>query len=114
MKIDYVLDRPVVNHYLVRERDRRRLLELALVGFAILLVGSGLLAYTWVHLELLRLGYSIEELGSQLEALEQEERRLELEAAVLTNPQRVRDRALEELAMRPPRPDQLVFEEELQ
>ena len=46
--------RPVVNTYLVRERDRRRLRELALVLLVVLCLGGGLLAYTWIHLEVTR------------------------------------------------------------
>ncbi len=54
MRNAYAVRRPVANAYLVRERDRRRLRELAVVLLVVLSLGGGLLAYTWIHLEVLR------------------------------------------------------------
>ena len=55
----YAVRRPVVNSYLVRERDRRRLRELGLVLLLVLTLGGGLLGYTWIHLEVLRTGFRV-------------------------------------------------------
>lgn len=109
MRGEYVIRRPVANEYLVRERDRRRLRELALVALLVLPLALGLLADIWIHLEVIHTGYRLNELEAELARLEQQERRLRLEASYLASPQRVEQRATEELGMVMPRPEQLVF-----
>jgi cell division protein FtsL len=113
VKNAYANRRPVVNAYLVRERDRRRFRELMAVALVILPVASGLLAYTWIHLEVMRIGYRIDRLERELEELNQLERQLRLEAAYLASPQRVAARAVHELGMRRPRVEQVVVLEEV-
>ncbi|HEX5760307.1 MAG TPA: cell division protein FtsL [Thermoanaerobaculia bacterium] len=113
MKTAYAVRRPVRNSYLVRERDRRRVRELAVVLLAVGCLGGGLLAYTWIHAELLRAGYRIDELERRREELERLERQLLLEASYLASPQRVERRAVEELRMQPPAIEQVLFWEEL-
>ena len=113
MRSAYAFRRPVANTYLVRERDRRRQRELAVVLLSVLCLGGGLLAYTWIHLEVLRTGYRIEALERELTELTQTERQLRLEAAYLASPSRVEQRAVRELAMQSPALEQMVFWEEL-
>lgn len=113
MRNAYAVRRPVVNTYLVRERDRRRLRELALVLLAGISLGGGLLGYTWIHLEVVRTGYRIDELERQLVDLTRSERQLRLESSYLANPHQVERRATEELGMQAPTLDQVVFWEEL-
>src|SRR4029077_18469813 len=72
----YAFTLPVTNTYLVRERDRRRVRELALVLLVVLCLGGGLLAYTWIHLEVTRTGYRIDKLEHELAARTREERQL--------------------------------------
>lgn len=109
----YAFHRPVDNSYLVRERDRRRWRELALLMVALVPLGLGLLAYTWVHLEVLDTGYRIGALERQLEELTRHERQLRLEAAYLASPRQLEERAGGELGMAEPELDQMVFWEEL-
>ena len=113
MKTPYAVRRAVTNSYLVRERDRRRLHELATVLLAVGCLGGGLLAYTWVHSEQLRAGYRIDELERRSEDLERLERQLLLEASYLASPQRIERRATAELGMRPLAVEQVLFWEEL-
>ena len=101
------------NTYLVRERDRRRLRELAVVLLIVVSLGGGLLAYTWIHLEVLSTGYRIVELERRERQLAQEERRWRLEAAYLASPQEVERRAVSELGLGEPTLTQVVFWEEL-
>jgi cell division protein FtsL len=108
----YAFHRPVANSYLVRERDRRLARELALVLLVVLLLGGGLLAYTWIHLEALRTGYRIDLLERQLRDLAQVERQLQLEASYLASPQRIEERAVRELGMQQPVLEQVVFWDE--
>lgn len=98
----YAYRRPVENAVLVRERDRQLVHELAGLLVAIVVVGGGLLAYTWVHVEMLRAGYRIDELERELGSRLEEERRARLEVARAIHPARVEERARQELGMRPP------------
>lgn len=110
----YAFHRPVDNSYLVRERDRRRLRDLALLVAALLPLGLGLLGYTWVHLEVLDTGYRIGELERQREELTRRERQLRLEAAYLSSPRLIEERATAELGMVAPALERTVFWEELE
>lgn len=114
MTSTYAFRRPVRNTYLVRERDRRLARELALVMLVVVLLGGGLLAYTWIHLEALRTGYRIDGLERQLRELSQVERQLQLEASYLASPQRIEERAVRELGMQQPALEQVVFWEEME
>ncbi len=108
----YAVRRPVLNSYLVRQRDRKRRRELALVLMATLPVALGLLGYVWVNLELLDIGYEIHRLEGTLGAEEQLQRKLLMEAAYLASPQRIEARASQELGMVPVSHEQLVFLQE--
>ena len=77
------------------------------------LAGCGLLAYTWMHVEILRSGYAATELERRLERLMEEERRHRLELSRATRPGHVEVRAREELGMAPPTLDQTLFLEEV-
>ena len=77
-------------------------------------LGGSLLAYTWIHLEVMRTGYRIDRLERGLTDLEREERELRLQAAHLGSPGMVESRAVSELGMQPPSLEQVVFWEELQ
>lgn len=107
MKSPYIVRRPVENTFLVRQRDRRRLWELASVVMAVLLVAGGLLAYTSIHVEILRRGYSVDDLERELHRLELEERYRKLEIAQKSHPRRVEERA-GRLEMEMPRPEQTL------
>lgn len=114
MRSAYAVRRPVVNAFLVRERDRRRLRDLAWVLMAVAPLLTAMAGYTWLRLEQVRVGYRVEKLERQLRRLEQDERQLRLEAAYLASPGRVGERAAAELGMVPPTLDRLLFAEELQ
>ena len=113
MRNAYAFTRPVANTYLVRERDRRLLRELALVLLVVLCLGGGLLAYTGIHLEVTRTGYRIDKLERELDERTREERRLRLEAAYLASPTRIEQRAVAELGLQSPSLEQVIFWEEL-
>ncbi|MGH9379402.1 MAG: cell division protein FtsL [Thermoanaerobaculia bacterium] len=114
MQRTYAVHRPVVNDYLVRDRDRRRMRELLQVVAIALPVLVVLLVSVGLHSEVLATGYRTHSLERELEALSQLERRLELEAAYLASPQRVERLAAERLGLSIPSAEQIVFVEELQ
>lgn len=113
MRNAYAFTRPVANSYLVRERDRRRWRELVLVSAVVLCLGGGLLAYTWIHLEMTRTGYRIDALERELAERTREERELRLQAAYLASPSQIERRAAGELGLQAPALEQVVFWEEL-
>lgn len=113
MRSPYAIRRPVENAYLVRERDRKLARELFGVAATVLLLGLGLMAYTWIHLEITAVGYRADELEQTLHTLVQQERRLQLEAARLSHPHVIESRASGELGMQPPDLQQTVFMSEL-
>lgn len=113
MRNAYARGQRVENSYLVRERDRRRRRELVLILMAALPLGLCLLVYVWSHLQVLDAGYRIDELEHALHELNQRERRLRLEAAHLSSPRRIEERAVRDLGMEPPERRQMVFLEEL-
>jgi cell division protein FtsL len=108
----YAVRRPVVNAYLVRQRDRQRRRELAWVVAALVPLAAALLGYTWLQLETLRVGYRIEALEQRAHKLAQIERQLRLEAAHLAHPERLAERAGRELGLQPPTVEQVIFLEE--
>lgn len=113
MRSLYAQRKPVVNAYLVRERDRRLAKDFRAVVLTVLALGGGLFGYTWIHLEVVDTGYQIDALESRLKELSRDERQLRLEASYLASPQQIERRAVEELAMQPPALEQVIFWEEL-
>lgn len=113
MRSAYVVRRPVVNSYLVRQRDRKRRKELGLVLVVILPLAIGLLGYVWLNLELIDLGYEVHDLERTLKHQEQRQRELFVESAYLSSPAQVQSRASAELGMVPATLDKVVFLEEI-
>lgn len=95
----YAYHRQVENSWLVRERDRRRLRELALVVLAASTVVLALLAYTWLNVRVLETAYNIDELEGMLKDLERQRAALALEEARATALPIVEARAAAELGM---------------
>ena len=109
----YAVRRPVENAYLVRERDRRRVRELALVVVALAPVVLGVLLNIWIQIEVVRAGYLIHELERRVHGVQQYEKQLRVEASYLASPARVESRAADSLGMEAASIDQLVFGEEV-
>lgn len=113
MRSPHVYRRPVENAYLERVRDRRLRRELMAMLGVVLVLGGGLLAYTWMHIETLRIGYRVDRWATELGTLEEHERRLRLEIAHRTHPARIESRARSELGMQAPTLEKTLFYEEL-
>jgi cell division protein FtsB len=114
VKNTYAHSRPVVNAYLVRERDRRLLQELAMVMAITLVVAAGLAGNVWAQARLFDAGYRIDTLERQLHELVEREKQLRVEVTFRSGSAAVEKRAVEELGMRPWSLDQLVFAEDLE
>ncbi len=109
----YAARRTVQNAYLVRQRDRRLVREFASLLVAVLVLGGGLLGYTWMHIEILRTGYRVDNLEKGLHGLLETERRLKLEVSHLSHTEEIRRRAGKELGMALPTLEQTLFLEEI-
>jgi cell division protein FtsL len=78
----------------------------AVVLTAVILVCA--LAHVWVRLQVMELGYGLSTARDLVTRLEQEQRELEAELAMLTAPQRLAAEAGGRLRMREPKPGQVV------
>ncbi len=113
MRSAYVVRRPIINSYLVRQKDRKRRQELGLVLVIILPLAIGLLGYVWLNLELIDIGYQVHDLERTLKQQEQYQRELFVESAYLSSPAQVQSRATQELGMVPATLERVVFLEEI-
>lgn len=96
------------NSRLRREVDREKRREcFCLLGLGVLVFLFGLLI-AWQHFQCVRDSYQIEELKAQRSALEEWNRQLRLDQAVLQDPQRVDTLARQKLGFVPPDPQQVI------
>ncbi len=114
MRTAYAVRRPVVNSYLVRQRDRKRLRELGAVLVAMLPVGFGMIANVWTHHQLLDAGDRIHYLEQRLVELDHRRRQLQVEAEYLGSPTQIVGRARSELGMQYRTLDRTIFASEIQ
>jgi len=87
---------------------RRDLLPSLLLGSLVLL---GVLFYVWQHIQVVRLGYEIEQLQTERLALVREQTELRFELARLSSLHRVEQIARGALGFASPRPGQVVLME---
>ena len=105
----YAVRRRVENVYLVRERDRRRTVELlALVLAALPLLGV-LFAVVWANLKTYEVGYQIGHLEKQKERLVEKRRQLLIDRAEASSLVRIEKISRGALGLVAARPDQLVL-----
>lgn len=78
-----------------------------------LLAGLGiigmLLLFVWERVDIVRVGYRIEQLKTQKIALQREQDELRVKVSALTAPDRIAKAATEKLGMIPPQPGQVVM-----
>lgn len=79
----------------------------AFTFIAILLLVS--LFFVWSRLQVVNLEYNISSLESRIRDLNQETKRLRLEAASLRNPVRIEQAAKEQLGLQLPTPEQIII-----
>jgi cell division protein FtsL len=87
-------------------RRRRSHVGYALIAAAVL-VACGL-AHVWVRLQVTEFGYELNTTREIIARLEQEQRELETELAMLTAPQRLTEEARRRLRLSEPKPGQVV------
>jgi cell division protein FtsL len=110
---DYAIKKDVHTTPVVREVDEARHRELwKLAGVTGFLV-SVLPFSAWQHFELLRSGYSVEQMQRERAAEEELARHLRIRIATLLSPQRIEKLATERLGMVPPSQSDVVIVQRL-
>jgi cell division protein FtsL len=89
--------------------DTDVLSELMRTVFALVMIASALLFYSWVRSQIVNTGYEIQSLVQVEDSLLRTQKRLILEEETLGNPQRIDDIARNELGMNPLHPNQLIL-----
>ena len=105
---EYAIKKDVRNNPIVREVDERRQRELWQsigIGSVLVLV---LMFSAWQHLELLRHGYSLEQMQRDRAAEEEINRHLRLEIETLRSPRRIEKLATGRMGMVAPGPDEAI------
>ena len=110
----FTLTKAVRNEQLVRELDRKRHHQLFLVALLGLVLTVGVIFYAWPHFEMIRLGYSMEELRQRREELLETRHHLELQRATESDPARIEGIARTELGMVYPDRDHSIVLEPLE
>ncbi len=105
----YAVRHRIINSYLVRERDRRRMVELLALVLAALPLLTVLFAVIWANLKTYEVGYQIGNLEKQREVLLEKRRHLLIERAEASSLVRVERIARDSLGLVPPRPEQLIL-----
>lgn len=101
------MSRPNQVSQVFRERDRRRLRAMGLaLGLSACLVGGGL-GVVWLKVQQVRLSYQLDALKAAKVELEELNRQLRVELATLRSLARIEDKAVTELGMVLPAPDQV-------
>jgi cell division protein FtsL len=104
----FTLTKAVRNEQLVRELDRKRHHELFRVAFLGVILTIAVIVYAWPHLELIQIGYRMEELRVRRDELVQLKYHLELQRATESDPARIESIAKSELGMVYPGPDEFL------
>lgn len=105
----YAVRHRVENKYLVRERDRRRTVELLAFVVAALPLLAVLFAVVWTNLQTYQVGYQIGNLEKQREKLVEKRRQLLIDRAEASSLVKIEKTARGALGLLPARPDQLVL-----
>ena len=108
--IEYAIKKDVRNNPIVREVDESRhraLWKWVRIGVFLVIVG---LFSAWQHFEIIRHGYSIDQLERERAELEEAARRLRLEIETLRSPQRIEALARELRLVAPSHEDALIIE----
>lgn len=88
-----------------KDPHRRGMVALMLV--ALIVVCAAASAQVWTRLRSIDSGYKLSEVNAEHDRLQETNRQLRIELALLKNPARVKDFATRKLGMAPPKPHQV-------
>ncbi|HLB25107.1 MAG TPA: cell division protein FtsL [Nitrospirota bacterium] len=92
----------------IRQR-KRRLVKKYGAAFLVLCVVAFSMFYVWQRVQVVKLGYEIESLKKERDALVRKNKGLLIETATLTSPERVEEIATGNIGMRAPGDEQIVM-----
>jgi cell division protein FtsL len=92
---------------MTRQAGPRRRGIVALLLVALVMATAAAISQVWTRLKAIEYGYKISEASKEHARLQQINRRLRVEVALLKSPARITRIATEELGMHPPRPEQI-------
>ena len=84
-------------------------MKVVLSVLLILGLSSTFIFYVWGKMDVVRVGYELDQLSQRKIALEQEHDRLQLTYSQLTAPDKIAHEASSKLSMRPPDPGQVIL-----
>lgn len=84
-------------------------MKIILFVILIMVLSSTFLFYVWGKVDVVRVGYQLEELSKRKIQLEQEHDRLQITYSQLTAPDRIALEASSKLGMKPPDPGQVIL-----
>lgn len=84
-------------------------MKVALAVFLIIGLSSTFLFYVWGKVDVVRVGYELDQRSKRKMILEQEHDRLKITFSQLTASNRIAQEALAQLGMRPPDPGQVIL-----
>ena len=84
-------------------------MKIVLSVLLILGLSSTFIFYVWGKMDVVRVGYELDQLSQRKIALEQKHDRLQLTYSQLTAPDRIAREASSKLSMRPPDPGQVIL-----
>lgn len=102
---EYAIRKDVRNNPIVREVDRRRHREMLKATMTSVFLVAVLLFWAFQHFELLRYGYSFEQMERERAVETEINRHLQLELNTLRSPIRIERLAIDQLHMVAPGPD---------
>src|SRR6266516_3966890 len=108
MAIEVHLEKRIINNNVIREADAKSHRDYIVITVLAGIFLFGLFAYGWQHYQWIQYGYRIQEAQKKKEQLTETGRRLRVERASLSNPQRIDSIARKQLGMVVPAPGQLV------
>jgi|GEM_PF-2216275 cell division protein FtsL len=89
----------------LKEPNRRRWVVGILIAFGVITPAA--IAHVWTHLQVLDYGYRLSKATRQHHRLTERQKQLEVEIALLRDPQRIAKLARQKLNLRAPQPEQM-------
>jgi cell division protein FtsL len=109
MMMDWSNGVEVRNYRIRRRADVRNFKDLLVGLLCVLLIAGALVGYLWMRTRIMYIGYEVQRLQKEEEALQRTRTKLILQEAVLTRPQRIDYIARHQLGMEPLQPDQRIL-----
>ena len=106
--VEYAIKKDIRNNPVIREIDLDQKRDFIRTAGVAALVVAMLLFSAWQQFKIVQHGYDVEDLRELIAVEEAEQRQLRLELETLRRPQEIERRAVRELGLVPPAPDDVI------